>query len=71
MASDYRTLYEGLRVVDSRDTLAGVGDLSTTEREVIRLMRAGTKAKALPLITLQWVGNAWKIYESVLKERRR
>lgn len=63
MPNDYRTLFNGLQSTDKRVSIAS-DELSACEQEVIRLMREGAKAKVLPLITLQFVGNAWKIYHS-------
>lgn len=63
MSINYQSLFDGLPSADKRASIAG-DELSECEREVIRLMREGAKAKILPLITLQFVGNAWKIYRS-------
>lgn len=59
-------LYPPLQSGKERDTIADVGTLSDAEREVILAMRHRQLNHALPLIVIQWVGNAWKIYEAKL-----
>lgn len=66
MATDYRTLFDGLQVSAERDTLAGVGDLSACEREVVRIMREARKRnKGRVTLIVEYIGTAYHVLEAM------
>lgn len=65
MATDYRSLFDGLRVSEERDTLAGTDGLSACEREVVLLMREARKRnRGRATFVIEFVGTAWHVLEA-------
>lgn len=61
------SLYQSvLQSAKERDTIPDIGELSDAEKRVVLAMRQMQPNRVLPLIVIQWVGNAWKIYEAKL-----
>lgn len=61
------SLYQSvLQSAKERDTIPDIGELSLAEKQVILAMRKLPTNNTLPMFVIQWVGNAWKIYEAKL-----